>query len=188
MTAPCTKTGRYVFAGGFGSGAGRSIAAVWRVGGQPVCREGVGRRHARAVAGDSGEELLPAQGEGTQWLLCGDGGCPRDVAKQRDLAEAVSPVKERPGRTLYAHRAGPRWSSVDYMEQLIVTQPVLVLEGQRWVKHRPPEAFRPPHQAGRERRPRNIRSRTSPVARTPGTCPVPAGTGCGRRKGLRPYA
>jgi hypothetical protein len=61
------------------------VAAPGRVGGQPLGRECVGRRLAGAVAGDSGEELLPAKGEGVQWLLRGDGRCPRDVAKQRDL-------------------------------------------------------------------------------------------------------
>ena len=45
--------------------ASRSIAAVWRVSGQPLCHEYVGRRLARGVAGDSGEELLPAKGEST---------------------------------------------------------------------------------------------------------------------------
>src|SRR5690349_2343898 len=43
-----------------GSGAGRSVAVVRRVGGQPLCREFVGRCLARGVAGDRGEELLPA--------------------------------------------------------------------------------------------------------------------------------
>src|SRR5258708_31063870 len=85
----------------------RSVAAVWRVGGQPLCRECVGRRLARAVAGDSGEEVLPAQGEGMQWLLGGDGRCPRDVAKQRDLAEAISAVQGWPGRALHADRRRP---------------------------------------------------------------------------------
>src|SRR5262249_16159858 len=34
---------------------GRSVAAVWRVGGQPLCRERVRSRLAPAVAGDGGE-------------------------------------------------------------------------------------------------------------------------------------
>ena len=50
-----------------------------------MCREGVGCRHACAAAGDGDEELLPAKGEGTQWLLRGDGGCPRDAAKHSGL-------------------------------------------------------------------------------------------------------
>ena len=49
-------------------------------------------------------------------------------------------------------------------------------------------APRPAERAGGQVRPRSIRSRISPGAGTPGTCPAPAGTGCGRRKGLRPYA
>ena len=65
---------------------GRSVAAVRPVGGQPLGRERVGRRRARAVAGDGGEKFLPAKGEGAQGLLGGDGRCPRDVTKQ-----AISP-------------------------------------------------------------------------------------------------
>src|SRR5690348_8507304 len=56
---------------------GQAIAVVWRVGGQPLCRECVGRCLAHAVPGDSGKELFPAKGEGPQWLLGRDGRCPR---------------------------------------------------------------------------------------------------------------
>src|SRR5262249_42419203 len=83
---------------------GRSVVAVWCVGGQPLCRERVRRRLAPAVAGDGGEELLPAKGEGTQCLLGGDGRGPRDAAKQRDLAEAISPLQGWPGRASHAYR------------------------------------------------------------------------------------
>jgi hypothetical protein len=57
-------------AGGSGGVPGRSwargsVAAVRRVGGQPLCREFVGGGLARGVARDGGEELFPAKGEGT---------------------------------------------------------------------------------------------------------------------------
>ena len=50
---------------------------------------------------------MPAKGEGTQWLLRGDGGCPRDAAKHSGLRARLGHYAVQvPKRTAWA-RARP---------------------------------------------------------------------------------
>jgi hypothetical protein len=72
-STPCS--GRYN-----ASSMSRSAAIFWRVGGQPLRYERVDGCAARAVTGDGGQELFPAQGERAQGLLRYDSGRSRDIA------------------------------------------------------------------------------------------------------------
>lgn len=95
------------------------MVTAWRAGGQPLRREGVGRLHAGGVAGDSGQEFVPAKGEGAQRLLGSDGGCPQP------------PMSQAAGSKKFIAIVAPRQSVPD-LNPVRLHVAVICWEGKLW--------------------------------------------------------